>query len=680
MTSYLGKDHKEHRRSGDGHSQSGPSTLRSFLKAPIRHRSVGRRRRVVVEIVHLVIVALLAATLVTSHPSIQHMDDSRLRIRRGEDVDPEMSLGNIIRRRTLYERAYGPNQVLDFEVNVTPPRTCSPMNITFSTIGGKPPFTIFVGFSDWYPYTIQLPASYADPDVTTWLYKFDVPVFRPIISPSLPTPNSVVIVSDSTGNLMNTSRFQTVVEGDTSCAPVTGKVDFTFYTDPTITACSPMGLHWSSTTSPIASPLDAFLVREQQPPIHIPIANASAGVLTYNLTEPPGTNVLFTMTDLGGNGGVSGKNVVGGSEYIGMDCLNAASSSIFPLAVPSPTATLSSARMPDYTASITTVITSNGVVRTAVAVEIIKHGSNQNGGGGLAAGGIAGLAVGIAMVAAIIAAIVSWCVWRRRNGRLNLSWDVPKSMEGDLSKGNEPIDQAFLRNRNRPLSRIASATQPIMPNAAISPTSDTSLTYSRHTPPWDNSSSPSVSRRYGNLSTALSPYEDTSSQDISTTQGSIPMIRRCSGSNSSIVSNPFANSHALASRTSLRSQRQQSQDRSRGRPSTSGIESLPSLDLSRYQSTPASYDSRPTNPTFVQHSDAGLLMDDSLDDADENGQIELPPQYSSVPMRSNPTSSSGAAYNRSDADQAYNEESYTHDEEAASESEFWQTAGEPYAR
>jgi len=670
---------------------AGPSAVRVIPTISIRSRRIQRRRR----LGKYLYLGLVAATTLAS-PSLLSTATAQMQSRniipnsiaRGiasESTPPPSSLSNLLRKREKSKRQYGPNQDLNFEVNVTPPKTCTPMNITFDPRKGSPPFTIFIGFSQWFPFTVQLPSTYADPGLSSWFYQFDVPVFQPSTEMSPPNPLSVVVVSDSTGNLMNSSSFQTVTEEDTSCAQVQKTGSFIFYNDPLITACNPMAINWSYNATIQKDPMDIYLLREMAPPIHIPITNSSAMTLNYTVALKPGTNIMLSITDFGGNGGVSGQNTVGGSEYIGQACLADSSSSILSIAIPSPTTTLSNLRMPDYTAMISSTLTSNGVVSTQVAVETYRHGTSFSDSS-LGKGSIAGLAVGIALGAAILAAIVSWCVWRRKSGRRTMLWDVPRSVEGELSKldTSGPIDENFLRNRSKAMSRNGSAGLPMLPPTLSSPTSDSSEDRDRnhrrnrppftssetsfadsqadssplrlhHSPPWTSHRN---SQRYSNLAIGLNNYSDVPMNEGSNQMsgsggggGGVAMARRGSES-SSIASNPFGNSHSVSNAS--RSHRQPFADLSGGGDSEG--ESLAMTDTRFHSSARLYSDNSPAslyepdyrafgssrsslprtsnhNPTYLQHSDAGLLMDDTLDEEDLGDQIELPPQYDAVPRR-----------------------------------------------
>ena len=118
------------------------------------------------------------------------------------------------------------------------------------------------------------------------------------------------------------------------------------------------------------------------------------------------------------------------------------------------------------------------------------------------------------------------------------------------------------------------------------------------------------------------------------------MTRRGSET-SSTASNPFGNTHAAL--TPSRSYWQPFNDTSGG---DSESESMAMTDT-RFHSSARLYadasaaslyepDHRRggSRPSYVLHSDAGLLLDDSLqEEEDLTEQIELPPQYHSVPRR-----------------------------------------------
>lgn len=605
-------------------NDAGPSISSSSPPCKLKRRTMPIRT-----IARQLCVGLAAAALAISPPAAaspprQRDVETRLSSRMvtgAAMTDPSLTLGSLMRKRERSKRQYSANQNLNFEVNVTPPKTCEPMNITFSTQGGQAPYTVFVGFSDWYGYSVQLPASYADADVSTWLYQFDVPVFRPVIDSSSPTPVSVVVVSDSTGNLMNSSTFQQVVEEDKSCAGVSGALDFTFYNDPTITACNPLKINWQYAPPQPGwkDPVDIFIIPERAPPIHIPVTNSSAGEYDYNVTLQPGTNVLLTMTDKGGSGGVSGRNTVGGSEYVGLNCLTTGTSTTLPIAVPSPTTVLSNLRMPDYTAMVSSIVTDNGVVKTNVAQETVRHGSTFGGSGG-STGRIVGLATGIGVGAAILAALVSWCVWRRRHGRRNVFWEVPRSLTGELSKerGTDPIDEGYLRNRSKAMSRTGSANVPMLGgDTTTSPRSDASEERYRRQMNSEGNLSDSRYDSFHQMPPNNRQYSSISSGSLDVNSYLSPPRRN---SASSSTSNPFANAHAVAPPS--RGYRSSFNDRG----SEHEMESMGMTSAASYYDSAEQYGSQssrgPSNPTYVQHSDAGLLLDDT---------VEVPPLYSDVP-------------------------------------------------
>lgn len=616
------------------------------------------------------------------------------------------------RRKRLLKR--DPDAAAPFVVGVTPPVTCEPMYITFNTKGGKPPYTIFIAFDNWYATTVSLPEGYADNDVDIWLYSFNVPVFAGGPPKSSTTPRNIVVVGDSTGALLNSSSFQTVEQKDTSCENVKGTLDFFFYTDVDTSVCQSVGVHWEpNNVTNWKAPMDLFVVPERQPPIHVPVANPNDMTINYTLALEPGTGFLFTMTDLGGSGGVSGWNVAGASEYIGSECLQ--SNSPYTNAMPSPTATLSNVRMPDYTGTISSTVTSDGVISTITSIEKVENGSVASGND-LSNGGIAGLSIGIAAFAAIVAALISWCVWRRRHGRGVVFWDLPDDADGMLSKGEArgPIDRRFLKEQGaRQASLQSSITAPMLP---LSPTTDSSEERDRRISVLAPSESSYVdspfetfdangqrisphstrgsarasvwstrprSRGDSNYYSDRSAFEMQSYTDLSTSPPSMPehsMIRQ--GSDASFQ-DPFStgpNSSARSYAPLMGSQTGAESVRSNSAGGASQGQSAPYPASHRGSSWSNRSDAtfeRPQRraPDIVQHSDAGLLMDDSLENEEVLDQIELPPQYHQLPppARTRQQSTQELDVSTGSSLQGSVSSPVENGEEAEDESAFWRS-------
>lgn len=681
------------------------------------------------------------------------------------------TLADLVRQREELVRRQGSAAATPFTVNVTPPQTCQPMNITFRTGGGKPPFVIFVGFANWYSTTVTLPASYADSDVDTWLYQFPVPVFQPTVAGSSSTPAALVSVGDSTGHLLNTSSFQTVTQGDTSCGNVQGNLDFTFYTYPDAPVCADLGIFWqnASATRTWKDPLNAYFLPERAPPVHIPITNSSAGMINYTLAVTPGKQYVFTMTDQTGSGGVSGVNLAGGSEYVSQDCLTQPPK--YDNALPVATTTLSDAKMPDFTAILSSTVTgADGSVQTSTTTQTVHRGSVESSD--LSTNTVIGIAVGVAVATALLAACATWLIWRRRHGRRIQFWDLPASADSELSKSgaSAPIDRRFLRDlgAQRQASSTGSMTAPMLTlspnsdssdgheqrrhlqhgvrhgNATLVEASDSSAadSYSHihdagsdgQAPRWSSSVRTrgvgvgSLSKGSGQHGTLIPTYSDHTSPPSSYAPGTgsfalgsgsndgSAILRRSSGSSS--ASNPFSagvpsssarsyrplggandsnhaastfNGHALrglegeadgagfetvpmvetqfngssgtrhSNATSGLSRGggayQMTRDASEGSSATGTMPiSSRALRQSAYArgssgsnslaNVSASSARRSAGRDIVQHSDAGLLMDDSLEDEDALGRIELPPQYHQLPSaraREARTGSGGSA-------------------------------------
>ncbi|SPO40854.1 uncharacterized protein PSFLO_06336 [Pseudozyma flocculosa] len=306
------------------------------------------------------------------------------------------------------------------DINVSPPLTCQPMNITFDPRRGAPPFQVMVTIEDWWPYTVSLGATYDAIDKQLWMYQFDVPTFRGATT----HPNLIVTITDSTGLMSNSSAFMQVADGpDTNCASYGGGTDFIFYTERSPSQCSDFDIFWRGA---YAEPLSIIMLPESTAPLNVPVTNASSGKLTWQMAMHGGSRFMMTMGDTGphGNGGVSRVNIVGLNEYASDSCLGMASSYGRDLLVP--VSTISSATVfPDATSTLRSVLTTNGQVSTVTIRETVRNGrrveSNSSSPAGLVGGLVAiGVAIGLG------SAFIIWCICRRRARRSGVkTWDLP---------------------------------------------------------------------------------------------------------------------------------------------------------------------------------------------------------------------------------------------------------------
>jgi hypothetical protein len=664
---------------------------------------------------------------------------------------PESVATLVKRRKEILERDFtAANNLQQFDISVSPPTSCEPIQIVFSTLGGMPPFTVFIGFDNWFSYSTSLPSTYADPNVKTWLYEFNVPNFaNDLLFPT--TPEMFVIVGDSTGRLLNTSMFQTVQTSNIGCQRANVPLDFTFFTSNNSNVCSDIAVEWesmSNTSVTFSAPMDLYLIPSQRPPLHIAVPNVTALSLNTTLSVQPGLQYMFAMTDAHGIGGVSGPNIVGLNEYEGQECLI---SPTLTQGMPTPTATLGSdVRMPDYSGLVSSLVTTNGVVSTATSVEVVKNGSIL--GPDLGAGQIAGLSVGVAIGAGLLAAILSWYLWRKRHGRKTVFWDLPKGADGELGKSeySAPIDRNYLRSVNSPPSSTSNRLGGAVPTSPQSESSD-EREHVRDTILSDQSS-----RGAGNVAQSSNGWNssgyNTNTSSASARYTSVPSteqpdspsgtgseafnaIRSSSLSGSSTGGNPSMNlSNTMSStasqqfpNSSARSYRPRSEalegnvstfgsvlplietrfvsnsssqgnsasphssngdHRNEGQSNSGGQSSLrhslgTEMATSDSRTSTANRDSR--GPTqILQHSDAGLLMDDSLDDEELMGRIELPPSYHQISRPGNRDTARPASGNREGQDTREilahairaggnsNNNTQTHQED---EREFWLSGG-----
>ncbi|CEH17486.1 hypothetical protein CBOM_03907 [Ceraceosorus bombacis] len=608
------------------------------------------------------------------------------------------------------------------DVGITQPQSCAPLNITFDPSKGKPPYTVHIAFSEWYPYIFSVPASYSDPTLGLWLVQFMVPMFQQAGVQGPTNPNMIVSVSDSTGAMTNSSVIAQVnsPSAGVTCAGISGSLDFIFWSDPSQTQCLPFSITWAreGTQKGWTPPLGLFFLPEQTPPLYLPIANATAGGLNWTMIIPAGKRFLMTMSDAGPlGGGVSGLNTVGGSEYANQNCIDNATEQH---SLPRPTTTVTGS-MPDFTASVASLTTENGIVVTQTVVQTVRNGKALKGDDPTSA--VIGASVGAGLAVGIAAAFIAWFCWRRRQKkRTNLSWDLPDNVAGQLNQTNAPMDKKLLQRKGAGATIFASAgrlnnlyptgnapdrsshansirgsfrslassaydqryesgdaTSPQTSEApayhttyASSPPSGPQRPYSDFSPTHSDGNWP-LSRPAAAVAGAADGQEVLIGEDSppSATPSSrgFQGSRRESASSGSVrqsgtayrspfsptatyphdaashgagyeevpMSEPMYHSssmsyHGHSSGSSYAMTRQASAGSSGNSPITSMA--APS------QTRPAAAGSStlPSVPQgFVQHSDAGLLLDDTMDEEENqrrgNGMIELPPQYDAVPPR-----------------------------------------------
>lgn len=206
-----------------------------------------------------------------------------------------------------------------FEVGMSQPKTCAPLDITWDPTKGTPPFTLMVTAELWFQIAIvSIPATYADLTLRRWLYQVDMPSFKN--GPTTNQPAIVATIIDSTGMMANTSTFMQVDNSDESCDRAVGTPEFESWTDGAPVQCGPWSFGWNVSGKGFVGPLNNYVLPERQPPILLPspsekqLVNSAdgSGGYTWNVTVPYGTLLLYTMMDEGNgkSGGVGGRNQV----------------------------------------------------------------------------------------------------------------------------------------------------------------------------------------------------------------------------------------------------------------------------------------------------------------------------------------------------------------------------------
>lgn len=563
------------------------------------------------------------------------------------------------------------------ELSISTPKTCAPLNITWDPTKGTPPFTLMVLAELWFQLAVvTIPASYADTSLRRWLYQIDLPSFKD--GPTTRSPTILAAIVDSTGKMANTSSFIQVDNSDESCAKDSSVLEFESWSEGAPVQCAPWKLGWNITGTGFVGPMLPFILPERQPPIlltppkNLTSFNEGTGGMTWNVTVPGGTSILFSITDSGTGltGGVGGKNLVAVDQYVGTNCN-------FVDKIGLPTATLVAPKMtitPDYTTSVTT--TSNGEVLT---VPSVVHGYHS--GNSLSTGGIAGIALGVAAAAGLVLALVFFSLYKRNQQKRETLWEMPggtsnypKGMPVDrrLATGYRGVGGMADRDaagesigltlntsargsmrtlssngydvQNSPFSSPPTPSHMQMPYSDISPRSGAESMYDgvpAHRHPLSSSAdstslltaagvggqlhrSPSsgdrsvANRHLANAyRTALSttnPSDSEGFEDLET----VPLSDRYHSASSSYVTAGQTDANKLAAERSragntIRSDRTGATGATRGRGG----------------GTLASHRSN----NVVVHSDAGLLLDDSLSDDGADGIVELPPDYDSVPVR-----------------------------------------------
>lgn len=267
-------------------------------------------------LVLFVLATLLWPSFSNAASSTQHTLSPRDLSKRAIPVSSDHWADALARRQTVPQSIAAENRV---DVSISSPFTCAPFNVTWDPTKGTPPFTLFIGVTLWFPLAIvQIPETYADPTLRQWLYQIDLPQFQDGPSAVGNTPSIMAAIVDSTGSMGNTSAFALVNNTDTSCARMTGGVDFNSWSTGGPIQCSKWDLGWNITSSTVA-PITPFILPEMQPPLLLtPPANLSSesdgtGGMQWQVSVPAQTRIVYGITDSGpeGNAGVGGINIVG---------------------------------------------------------------------------------------------------------------------------------------------------------------------------------------------------------------------------------------------------------------------------------------------------------------------------------------------------------------------------------
>jgi hypothetical protein len=169
---------------------------------------------------------------------------------------------------------------------------------------------------------LSVPASYADPDLSLWLYQIELPQFQagPIAVGN--TPTVYAAITDSSGLMANTSAFITVNNADTSCARDSTPLEFDTWSSGGPVQCQAWQLGWNVSGPSFVGPLVAMILPEKRPPVllsppeNLILDSDGTGGMNWTVAIPAGTYITYAMIDggTGGSGGIGGKNLVGSDQ------------------------------------------------------------------------------------------------------------------------------------------------------------------------------------------------------------------------------------------------------------------------------------------------------------------------------------------------------------------------------
>ncbi|KAK0554086.1 hypothetical protein OC845_000900 [Tilletia horrida] len=367
------------------------------------------------------------------------------------------------------------NPNLSAPIEITAPVTCQPLNVTWPHIG-KAPYTVMVTIEQWTTDILLLDDSYLsgiDPGQQI-LYQHMIPSFD--FYDGNVNPHVVVSVTDSTGDVSNSSAILQVSNGTLTCAEAVAKVDFYIVVpDSSIPSqCQPWTLSWQhldESPQTLVPPLSIFLLQAQVPPITIRVPD-SVSSSRSNTSDPDGNwtftlpvagkkEFLTTMSDHGplGSGGVLGLTSPGSDENSLDYCLTPQYLNNYAHSLPKPTRTISirpsitpiiggdAKGIPILISSGTTVTTGhiaygNADLGPQTIYENSGSGSSGSGGGGstgpLSTGALIGVVLGAGFFAGALLATLAWLFIRARR-RDKMQYHSQYQQQAELDRINAKL-------------------------------------------------------------------------------------------------------------------------------------------------------------------------------------------------------------------------------------------------
>ncbi|PWN54013.1 hypothetical protein IE53DRAFT_59680 [Violaceomyces palustris] len=199
-------------------------------------------------------------------------------------------------------------------VEVSDPKACSPMTVSWDASKGSAPWTVTVAPLNHVPTTVELPKTYLPSSSQMWSWQWDVPIFSGNAATQL-----LVAVSDASGKYSGTSSLKTIATEGGSCASSVESLDFVWYIPnkgPDQCDDWKIAFQEDKGNSGLELPVNVAVLPVQGEPSTISTTSRNAKSLDWTINYPAGTQFTLVAYDKGksGTGGVGVLYTVGDSK------------------------------------------------------------------------------------------------------------------------------------------------------------------------------------------------------------------------------------------------------------------------------------------------------------------------------------------------------------------------------